>query len=407
MASQIPSNPATQTLQRSYDLDWLRVLAFCILVPFHAGMMFNTWGFHIKNAETSGLLDELMSFQSQWRLSLLFLVSGAGVFFALRSRTIAAFRRERWKRLGIPILFGMMFIIPPQVWVERAMKGQTTLDYVQWWLEEAFTQGTYSEGSTTGNISWHHLWFIVYILVYSLVLVSLLAKLRSSDVQSTINRVVEWFSKPLRFLLPAFVFGAIEFLKPIFPVTHNLTWDWYNHALSILMFASGFVIASNEELREMLERQRWWAFAVGVVSVTILYVVIWIPDVEFTYTQLIPYRFLKALNYWAWICALLGWARHSLRFTNPFLRYANEAVLPVYILHQSITLVLGYYILPLKMGLWTKFAMATFGTYLIAIALYEVIRRVAFLRPLFGLKPLGKTFVKDVAMSQNVSSAGA
>lgn len=388
MTLQVPSIPVSQTAQRSYDLDWLRVLAFCILVPFHAGMMFNTWGFHIKNAETSGLLDELMSFQSQWRLSLLFLVSGAGVFFALRKRTVAEFRRERLKRLGIPILFGMAFIIPPQVWVERAMKGHTALDYVQWWLREAFTQGTYSEGSTSGNISWHHLWFIVYILVYSLLFINLLAKLRSSSAQIRIDRTVEWLSKPLRFLLPAFVFGAMEFLKPIFPVTHNLTWDWYNHVVSILMFAVGFVIASNERLREVLHHQRWWALAVGVVTVTILYVVYWIPDVDFTETQLIPYRFLKALNYWAWICALVGWARHGLRFTNPFLRYANEAVLPVYILHQSITLVLGYYILPLTMGLWMKFALATFGTYLIAIGLYEVIRRVGFLRPLFGLKPL-------------------
>lgn len=144
--------PQTTSSPRSYDLDWLRVLAFCILVPFHAGMMFNTWGFHIKNIETTSLLDHIMIFQGQWRLSLLFLISGAGVFFALRKRTVAEFRRERWKRLGIPLLFGMAFIIPPQIWVERAMKGHTTLGYVEWWLREAFTQGTYSEGSTTGNI---------------------------------------------------------------------------------------------------------------------------------------------------------------------------------------------------------------------------------------------------------------
>jgi glucans biosynthesis protein C len=377
----------SQTSQRSHDLDWLRVLAFCILVPFHAGMMFNTWGFHIKNIETTRILDHIMIFQSQWRLSLLFLVSGAGVFFALRKRTVGEFRRERLKRLAVPILFGMAFIIPPQIWVERAMKGHTTLNYVQWWFHDAFTQSIYSEGSTSGNISWHHLWFMVYILVYSLLFIGLLAKLRSDAVQERIHHAVNWLSKPLRFLLPAFVFGAFEILKPFFPVTHNLVADWYNHCISLLMFSCGFVIASSEHVREVLERQRWTALAVGLVCTVICYVFFWIPEIDFTNLQLVPYRFLKALNYWAWICAFLGWARHSLRFTNRFLRYANEAVLPVYVLHQSITLVLGYYILPLQMGLWTKFALATLGTYVIALGLYEIIRRVALVRPLFGLKP--------------------
>jgi hypothetical protein len=383
--------PQTATPPRSYDLDWLRVLAFCILVPFHAGMMFNTWDFHIKNVETTSLLDHIMIFQSQWRLSMLFLISGAGVFFALRKRTIAEFRKERLKRLGVPILFGMLMIIPPQIWVERAMKGQTTLDYVQWWLRDAFTQGTYSEG----NISWHHLWFIVYILVYSLLFIGLLAKLRTDAAQEKIHRASAWLSKPFLFLLPALVFGMMEQLKTYFPVTHNLTWDWYNHAVSILMFSCGFALASAPELREMLERNRWNALVVGLVCTVVCYIFFWLPDDNFTPLQLIPYRFLKALNYWAWICAFLGWARHRLQFSNRFLRYANEAVLPIYILHQSITLVLGYYILPLQMGLWTKFALATLGTYLIAVGLYEVIRRVSLLRPLFGLKPLEKGLVGD------------
>lgn len=387
----------TATAPRSYDLDWLRVLAFCILVPFHAGMMFNTWGFHIKNVETTSLLDHIMIFQGQWRLSLLFLISGAGVFFALRKRTVGEFRRERWKRLGIPLLFGMAFIIPPQIWVERALKGQTTLDYVQWWLRDAFTQGSYSEGGTTGNISWHHLWFIVYILVYSLLFIGLLAKLRTQSAQEKINRAVDWLSKPFLFLLPAIVFGMFEQLKTYFPVTHNLTWDWYNHAVSILMFSCGFVIASSERVRNLFQRQRWTALSVGLVCTVICYIFYWLPEDNFTPLQLIPYRFLKALNYWAWICAFLGMARHYLQFTNRFLRYANEMVMPFYILHQTITLVLGYYILPLQMGLWAKFALSTFGTYLIALALVEMIRRVTFLRPLFGLKPLGKARDKDFA----------
>jgi hypothetical protein len=80
-------------MQRRYDLDWLRVIAFALLMLFHTGMMFSTWDWHIKNLQTSAALDAVMRFLHQtviiligyplvslnWGIPLKFLAVASGV----------------------------------------------------------------------------------------------------------------------------------------------------------------------------------------------------------------------------------------------------------------------------------------------------------------------------------------
>ncbi len=131
---------------RRYDLDWLRVIAFALLIFYHVGMFFVPWSWHIKNNETSEWLTLPMWFLNQWRLPLLFVISGMGTYFSLQKRTGGQFMRERVIRLLIPFVFGMLFIIPPQVYIERLANSQFTGSYFDFWPSEAFI-GTYPEGN--------------------------------------------------------------------------------------------------------------------------------------------------------------------------------------------------------------------------------------------------------------------
>src|SRR5215217_818565 len=90
---------------RRYDLDWLRVIAFGLLIFFHVGMFFNHWDWHIKNNELTHAVEWPMRFTSQWRMALLFMISGAGVYFALGSRSGGGFLKERLVRIFIPLVF--------------------------------------------------------------------------------------------------------------------------------------------------------------------------------------------------------------------------------------------------------------------------------------------------------------
>lgn len=384
--------------QRHYHIDWLRVLAFMLLVPFHVGMFFNTWGFHFKNAQTSESFEVWMIFLSQWRLPLLFLVSGMGVAFALRNRSIREFVRERFNRLFIPLLVGIFVIVPPQIFTERLTKG-ATFSYWEFY-QTVFQFVPYP----SGNFSWHHLWFILYIFVFSLLCIPLFRWLRSEQGKYRLERIQVFLSHPAAMLL-LMILPWIEaaILAPLFPVTHNLVYDWYNVTVSITVFFYGYCIASMPKLLENIESQRkiWLITAVGCVS--ILYPVYWLDWPDPSAMGIVLYRFIKFLNIWAWLLTFIGYSRKYLNFTNRFLQYANTAVYPFYILHQSIQLVLGYYILYWPMDAVTKFFILIAATYLVSGLLYECIRRISFLHPFFGLKSTPKPVSLSAVASPQVS----
>ena len=94
--------PEVQPQQREYGLDWLRVFAFGLLILYHSGMAYVSWPWSVKDAERSQALEMGMLFLNRWRLPLLFLISGAGVYFSLRRRSFGQFAGERLRRLLLP-----------------------------------------------------------------------------------------------------------------------------------------------------------------------------------------------------------------------------------------------------------------------------------------------------------------
>jgi glucan biosynthesis protein C len=161
-----------QTSERQFYIDWLRILLILSVFLFHIGMIFNTWGWHVKNDQQfGGLLQGIMSFLHYWRMPLLFLISGAGTYFALGKRTSAQYLTERFKRLFIPLVVGVFTLVPVQVYIERASSYTSLLDFYPHMFE-----GIYPEG----NFSWHHLWFIVYLFVIALLISPFLGMLRSA-----------------------------------------------------------------------------------------------------------------------------------------------------------------------------------------------------------------------------------
>ncbi len=383
MISNDPST-AQGPKQRRNDLDWIRVLAVIALLFFHTGMLFVAeWDWHIQNEQRSNLFLEWMHFMSGWRMSLLFFVSGAGTYFALGLRSPRAYLRERGARLLIPLAFGMAVITPPQVYFERLFRGEISAGYFDFWPASLLT-GPYPDG----NLTWNHLWFVLYLFLFSVIALPLFRALRGGAWQG-LNRFAE--RNPLLLTgITGVLFASVYALLTIpFPGPQNLINDWGRFCSYLILFVFGFLSLSHRGFGDAWFRSRRRALQAGFLMALVLYALRW-NQIDWDWGMnpaSIAYMMLRGLTGFAFTVAILGYARQYLTSGGPRLRYANEAVYPFYILHQSVIIIVGYYVIQTNDTILTKFLFVAGVSFVLSIGIYELfIRNNPLLRLLFGVK---------------------
>ena len=369
---------------RRSDLDWLRVLAFGLLILYHSGMAWSGWPWHLNSAESLGWLREAMRFLNRWRMPLIFLVSGGAIALALGQRTGGAFARDRLRRLLLPLGFGMIVLVPPQVYAERLYGGRFTGSFLDW-LPQAFV-GIYPNGNT----SWHHLWFVAYVLVLTFILLPyfLWARTeRAGVLQSALAKAMGRFFLHWSMALP--LAASIFWLVPISRNPNGLFGDWYGLVTyGVLLLYGGFVFGTPEMLA-VLNRQRWLSLAVGVASYVLLYTIYFQGEVlpRIASADRPIYAVLSGVNTMAWLFAAVGFANRYLTMRPRFLGVATEAVYPFYMIHQTVTVIAVYWLLKLDVPSVAGFLIAAIATFGVTALLYVgLVRPVPLLRPLFGLK---------------------
>jgi hypothetical protein len=371
---------------RRNELDWLRVLAFGLLIFYHTGMFFVSWEWHIKNNLLSEAMEWPMQFMSQWRMSLLFMISGAAVYFMLPRQSAAAFAGNRVKRILLPLVAGMLLVVPPQIYFERLTQGHS-FSYLQFY-PTIFDFNPYP----AGNFSWHHLWYLVYIFVYSLICLPVFKYLQSDSGKAWAAKTAALLSRPVVLLLiPGLWLGIGDaLLRPHWDTTNDLIHDWASHFQYLTLFLIGFLCVTQQTFAEAVRRCRYVSLGLGTVSIVLLFRY-WLNWHDLPPAEMTLYWLLKSFNRWWWLLTLLGFARHHLNFSNRGLSYANEAVYPFYILHQTVIICIAYPMINWSLPVGVKFLIISLGTVLICWLLYEgIIRRTGLLRPLFGLKEVSQ-----------------
>lgn len=379
-----------KSTERKYYLDWLRVIAFYLLIFYHVSMIFVPWDFHIKNNITLEWFETWMAFLNQWRLPLLFMISGMVIFYSMGKRTGGQVVLERSKRLLIPLTFGIFIIVPPQIYFERISDGLVYANYFEFW-KTVFDFVPFPLG---GSLSWHHLWYILYIYVYSLVALPFFLFLRSERSESLKARTSDFINRnPLSIYLLIIPFMIFYFtLARKFPTTHALIDDWYNHCVSFSFFILGFLISAFSGLWNTIVEKRKLSLIIASVPAIILVLFVWGPTLELFDESQSSFIYYYGIMKWSfticWLLAILGYSKFIFYKTNKFLKYANESVYPLYILHQSIMIIFGYYIIQLNWGVYTKFFVILIITFGGSFLFYELfIKRFNIMRLLFGMKP--------------------
>jgi peptidoglycan/LPS O-acetylase OafA/YrhL len=359
--------------QTRYDfLDWLRVIAIFVLIFFHTGMLFVGWGWHITNEQTIPALQLPMDLLHRLRMPLLFVIAGAGMWFALQRRSAGSFTRERTVRLLVPAIIGMFLIVPPQIYIERISHGAWHGGYLDFFAHRVLQFEPYP----AGNFSWHHLWFIIYLYVYVLLLLPLMLWWRKA------RRVVSPGAWILALALPLGINEAL--LKPLFPETHNLVHDWYLFIHYLLFTVYGFVLASSPATWDWLAQFRRRSL---VIALALTLGGLALIDAGVIRRGGAVDSIFANLFTWIWLMVFLGFGRQHLSFGNRLLSWARDASYPIYILHQTVIIVIAYFVIAQPWAPWTKFWLIAAATLVACVVLYEfLLRRVALLRVAFGIK---------------------
>jgi glucans biosynthesis protein C len=388
----------TQTLtqgnlgERRYDLDWVRIGAFILLIFYHVGMYYVTWDWHVKSPHSSHALEPLMLLTNPWRLPLLFLVSGVATAYLLERKGVRnGFLGQRSIRLLVPLLFGMAVIVPPQSYLEVVEKISYAGSYTDF-LKKYFTAyHGFCRGSDCLLLpTWNHLWFVAYLWVYTAVLC--LAVWIAPALVGWLRRFTEEKLGGLGIVFWPMVLlvAARLLLFTLFPPNHALAGDWYNHVTYGMIFLVGFALAGTRAPWVTLERTRWitLGFAVlGWACICARYSWAITHDDGPAPSQMLTliFRGVYGAEQWLAIMAVLGFARRHLMRDNAARRYLTTAIFPVYILHQTVIVVVAHSLKPAQLDPGFEGALLVLVTASLSFLGYELIRRIRILRPLFGL----------------------
>lgn len=345
------------TITRRYDIDWLRVIAIGLLLVYHVAIAFQPWGVMVGFITTKNTWEALwipMSMLNVWRIPLLFLVSGMGVYFALQNRSWKQLLLERSSRILLPFVFGMFVIVPVHVYL-----------WQRWYKLDA----TYS---------YHpgHLWFLGNIFVYVLLLSPVFFYLKANSEGRVASAIRAVLSSPagLLVVIAAFVAEAL-IINPMPYELYSMTWHGFFLGLLAFFFGFGFVLSGSGFLA-VIQKWRWVSVAVaaGLFAVRI--------------TLLSPTApgYLLAAESCCWILAVLAFGYRHLQKPGRALSYLSQAAYPVYIVHMVVLYLGCTLIFPLDVAEPVQFVLVLAFTVAGCFAFYELVRRAAVLRPLFGLK---------------------
>ncbi len=345
-------------MQRQYFIDWIRVIAIGLLLIYHTAIGFQPWGGFIgfiTNNKSWELLWIPMTMLNVWRIPILFFVSGMGLYLAIQNRNWKQLFKERFLRIGVPLLFGSVAIVP-----------------LHWLLLQ-----NYYERDITYMPGMGHLWFLGNILLYVVVLSPLFFFFKYKKESRPVIFIKQFFSTPFSLLLVIVLFVTEAMLMN--PSIYEMfAFTFHGLLLGMLAFLSGFLfMTSGERFWKMLMKWRWIFLLIAIIFFIKRYMQLPVQA---------PLYFL-AVESNCWIFSVFAFAYKYLNKDVKQLTYLKEAAYPVYILHMAFLFLGSFLLFPLKIGVILKFILLVTFTLIASLSFYEfIIKRINILRPLFGLK---------------------
>jgi len=374
------------TGERHLGMDWLRIGAFALLILYHIGMYFVPWGWHVKIDPTIDWVAIPMLATNGWRLALLFLVSGyASAALVAKLGGGGAFARSRSARLLIPLAFGVIFVIPPQPWIELMGQHGYTHGLLHFWTSDYFRFG-----KLDGIVlpTWQHLWFVVYLWVYTMLAAFLIAVVPAEGRARVADGAARLLTGWGLLIVPALWWLVVYGAFPDHDETHALFDDGPSHLHYLVAFGIGWLLRVRPVLFESVARC-WQAAA--VLAVLAFLPIAWVEwtwpgDTRAPEWAVVMFHVARQIQGWTTIVALVGIADRWWNRDHPWRATLAEAVFPFYIIHQTIIVVAGWYLLQADVPALPSFLILVVATTTGCWLFYAIGRTIGWLRPLIGLQ---------------------
>ena len=349
-----PADPPIHTTRRA-ELDFIRAFVVAGLVIFHSAVLFASGAsWFVKDPRPSAGFTVFLLWGSLWGMPLLFLVSGVGVRYALRTRSPGAFARERLTRLLVPFVVGLTVLVPPMFYIGQLGKPGFHESYWRFWLSflnlPAIAGGLVLRGSwTSGGLEFDpaHMWFLYVLLAFSIALLPLFMRLRSAEGARFIDRLAGFTDRHGVLVLGAAALPLVLVEAGIGPDVNTGGWERLAYLFPLLY---GYLIASDRRFETAMRRRRRLALVCAIVATAAL--LAWAGLLRGSGYDVMTgtvrgWGALQGLAGWLWIVSILGFAvslharrqkgSRAARGPSPpkdrprwrrAAGYANEAVLP-------------------------------------------------------------------------------
>jgi glucan biosynthesis protein C len=376
---------------RQYYIDALRVLAVFMLIIFHSSKVFDlAEDWNVYNEQTTRVANILQAFIHPWHMQLFILLAGASTWFALRKRTGRQYTAERFLRILLPYLFGTLLLICSlQLYIWRLHRNQFDGNFLEF-LPTYYTTGPAIDYE--GNFSHEHLWFLIYLFIIAMAALPLLRYLRGEKGRTRIGR---WAARAgsrawLLFIPSLPIFISQLLLRPIFPdVTHGIVDDWAYMVYLFLFFVYGAILVADDRFGQATVRN--WKPAL-LLALALTSFDVWnrtsgLIDVDANLILEIVWAFLfEILLTWFWLVALLGLGKSYLDKPSRLLSHLSEIAYPYYIWHQTVIVILAYWVVQMEAGILVKYLLLAASSAAITYALSVAIKATDVTRFLFGMR---------------------
>ncbi|MBB1468396.1 acyltransferase [Pseudoalteromonas sp. SG41-5] len=372
--------------KRRYDLDWLRVIAFGLLIFYHTGMLYSqNWGFHFKSQYLSSSVENVMLLLSPWRMGLIWFISGVALRFIIARFSLDMFLITRSVKILLPLLFGIWFIVPIQLYAQMSQEVGLAMSF--WQFYQQFFDLTnplfnHYQAGIWPHVDVNHLWYLRSLWQFTLLLVLMIPLLHHATVQAVITRLCE------RSLVIVF----IVLLLPLCILKLSWPSDTFRYPMGALFLLYGYLLAWQPAFYSQLLRH-WQAllvvFILGYLVVVLGYHMIW-QNPAASQWQITSMDMLYTAQRLVGVLFMLALAQRFLNHDHPKLALLNCAVFPFYLLHQSIIIGLAFYLSKLQLGGFVEPLLILSLTFIICWLVFLAARRIDLLSPMLGIKVTGK-----------------